>query len=146
MRNTDHSDRRSDGFLFEPGHWVGQSGSDKEYSMQTILSLPATLLVGLAMLLQQGGTGASPATSPPLPPPFPSLPDINRRQTNTSKGPQRKIDAAKAREHASELAKLAQSIPPDIDKATKGQLSQDLLARLKQIEKLSKQLRHEIAP
>jgi hypothetical protein len=50
------------------------------------------------------------------------------------------------KQQADELAKLAQSIPPDVDKVTKGQLPQDLAARLKQIEKLSKQLRREVAP
>lgn len=42
---------------------------------------------------------------------------------------------------AHELARLAQSIPVDIQKANRGLLSKDLAQRLKQIEKLSKRLR-----
>jgi gas vesicle protein len=56
------------------------------------------------------------------------------------------LNAAKLKEEANQLSKLAQSIPSDVDKAAKGQLAQDLAARLKQIEKLSKQLRREISP
>jgi len=55
------------------------------------------------------------------------------------------MKAAKLKEEADQLAKLAQSIPADVDKAAKGQVAQDLAARLKQIEKLSKQLRREIS-
>jgi hypothetical protein len=51
----------------------------------------------------------------------------------------------KLKEEADQLAKLAQSIPADVDKAAKGQVAQDLAARSKQIEKLSKQLRHDIS-
>jgi len=60
--------------------------------------------------------------------------------------PPPRVDVAKLHNDAAQLAKLAQSIPPDVDKATKGQLAQDLAARLKQIEKLSKQLRRELSP
>ena len=106
---------------------------------------PKTLLLAL-MLLQQGGTPTLPGTFPPQQQPKPSLPDITGPPTVTRKEPRLKINAAKAREEANELAKLAESIPPDVNKATSGQLPQDLLTRLKQIEKLSKQLRREIAP
>jgi len=56
------------------------------------------------------------------------------------------LDAAKLKEEADQLSKLAQSIPAEVAMAAKGQLPQDLAARLKQIEKLSKQLRREISP
>jgi len=114
--------------------------------MQISVLLPKGLFLALMMLLQQGGSPTIPGTFPPPQPSRPSLPDINGPPTVTRKEPQPRINAAKAKEEATELAKLAQSIPPDVDKATKGQLAQDLLPRLKQIEKLSKQLRREIAP
>lgn len=55
------------------------------------------------------------------------------------------VSPAKLKEQADEIAKLAQSVPPDVAKVTGGQLPKDLVSRLKQIEKLSKQLRSEIA-
>jgi hypothetical protein len=57
--------------------------------------------------------------------------------------PQR-VDFTKARENASELASLAQSVPTDVDQTTKGILPKDLSAKLKRIEKLAKQLRSQI--
>ncbi len=50
------------------------------------------------------------------------------------------------RTRAQVLQKLADSIPPDIDQAIGGKLAKDLPARLKQIEKLSKQLRQQLSP
>jgi hypothetical protein len=55
------------------------------------------------------------------------------------------LNAAKVKQEADQLAKLVQTIPADVDKVTKGQIAQDLPARLKQIEKLSKDLRREIS-
>ena len=55
------------------------------------------------------------------------------------------LDSEKVKQQADELAKLAQSIPPDVSKVTAGQLPKDLIARLKQIEKLSKDLRNQIS-
>ena len=114
--------------------------------MQAVVLFPETLFLVLVMLLQQGGTQTLPGTFPPPQQSRPRLPDITGPPTVTRKEPRPKIDAAKVKEQANELSKLAQSIPPDIEKVTKGQLPQDLLARLKQIEKLSKQLRREVAP
>lgn len=55
-------------------------------------------------------------------------------------------DPAKLKSEAEELNKLAASIPADMDRASKGLLANDLIARLKRIEKLSKKLRTEISP
>jgi len=54
------------------------------------------------------------------------------------------FDAAALRRDAEDLAKLAASVPPDIQNAGKGLLSKDLIQKLKQIEKLSKHLRSEL--
>jgi hypothetical protein len=47
---------------------------------------------------------------------------------------------------ANELAKLAESIPPDVEQADRGILPKDLTERLKKIEKLSRRLRNELTP
>jgi len=47
---------------------------------------------------------------------------------------------------ADELARLAGSIPADIEKVHRGLLPVDLKEKLKQIEKLSKRLRNGVAP
>jgi hypothetical protein len=52
---------------------------------------------------------------------------------------------AKLRHDADELAYLAQSIPTDVDKTTKGLLPQDLAKKLKRIQELSKELRTNIS-
>lgn len=65
-----------------------------------------------------------------------SVPPPARQRQNT--------DVAKLREDASELASLAQSIPPAVDQTTKGMLPKDLDQKLKRIEKLAKQLRSQI--
>jgi len=56
------------------------------------------------------------------------------------------VDPAKLQHDADELSNLAQSIPPDIAKVTQGMLPKDVIEKLKQIEKLSKRLRNELAP
>jgi len=56
-----------------------------------------------------------------------------------------RIDPAKLKRDADELASLAQTIPPGIEQTTKGVLPKDLVDRLKRIEKLAKQLRSQIS-
>jgi cell division septal protein FtsQ len=114
--------------------------------MQAAIFLPRTFFLALFMLLQQGGNPTIQGTFPPPQPARPSLPNVDGPPTVVRGEPQPRINPAKVKEEANQLAKLAQSIPPDVDKATKGQLPQDLVTRLKQIEKLSKQLRRDISP
>jgi hypothetical protein len=60
-------------------------------------------------------------------------------------GPQPKnIDPAKIHDEANELARLAASVPNDVDQITQGKLPKDFGDKLKRIEKLSKNLRGEI--
>jgi predicted PurR-regulated permease PerM len=47
-------------------------------------------------------------------------------------------------QYADELAQLAQSIPPDVERANRGILPKDLTEKLKKIEKLSKRLRSQL--
>jgi hypothetical protein len=56
------------------------------------------------------------------------------------------VAAAKLEQEAEELSKLAQSIPPDVQSVAKGMFPKDIVQKLKQIEKLSKHLRGELAP
>ncbi|HYL09944.1 MAG TPA: hypothetical protein VEU31_04345 [Candidatus Acidoferrales bacterium] len=54
-------------------------------------------------------------------------------------------ELAQLRQEAAELARLAQGVPQQIDHAAQGQLPKDLSGNLKQIEKLAKRLRSELA-
>ena len=60
--------------------------------------------------------------------------------------PQARLDLAKLRQEADELARLAQTIPVDVSSIQQGLLPKDISEKLKQIEKLSKHLRSEIRP
>jgi hypothetical protein len=55
-----------------------------------------------------------------------------------------RVDPKQMKQQAAQLAKLAQSISPDIHKVSKGEMPKELIKNLKQIEKLSKQLRREL--
>jgi hypothetical protein len=57
----------------------------------------------------------------------------------------RPVDPAQLERDAKELASLAQLIPSEVHQVGNGRLPKDLDAQLKRIEKLSKQLRHEIS-
>jgi hypothetical protein len=106
-----------------------------------------TLVVPLALPAGQSHSSIPtiPATFPPKEPDEPHL-QIDQPPTVVHSDRHVAINAAQVKQEADELSKLAQSIPADVDKMTKEQLPQDLAARLKQIEKLSKQLRREVAP
>lgn len=58
--------------------------------------------------------------------------------------PERGINPAAMQSEAQQLAELAASVPPGIQKANRGLLQKDLIQRLKQIEKLSKHLRSQL--
>jgi len=58
---------------------------------------------------------------------------------------QRRIDIRQVRQQADELAKLASGVPRDVSHLQEGLLAKDLSNNLKRIEKISKQLRQELA-
>jgi hypothetical protein len=60
--------------------------------------------------------------------------------------PQPSVSFAKVKSDADELVILSQSIHSGIDDVGKGMLPKDLIEKLKQMEKLSKRLRNELAP
>ena len=74
-----------------------------------------------------------------------SLP-IDRPSVVTKSNNQPRTDPAQLVRDAQELSKLGDAIPSLVEQANKGVLSKDLNERLKRIEKLSKQLRRELAP
>jgi hypothetical protein len=59
---------------------------------------------------------------------------------------QSSVDFAKVKSDADELVILSQSVHSGIDDVGKGMLPKDLIEKLKQMEKLSKRLRNELAP
>lgn len=85
-------------------------------------------------------------TSAPIPQttnPMPSMPPFAVSQ----KPPQpSRVNPAELQQKAKELLDLSQSVQPDIQALSRGLLAKNLADRLKRIEKLSKQLRNEIAP
>ena len=56
------------------------------------------------------------------------------------------VDLARLGQEANDLARIAQTIPPDVANIRKGMLPKDVIEKLKQIEKLSKHLRNELNP
>ena len=76
-----------------------------------------------------------------VPPPAQGTPPVF--QPNPAR---RRADPARMKQEAEELAKLAQQVPSQVDGANAGRLPKDLSEQLKRIEKLSKNLRHELSP
>ncbi|MGB7600237.1 MAG: hypothetical protein WBM24_08030 [Candidatus Sulfotelmatobacter sp.] len=58
----------------------------------------------------------------------------------------RQLDPVRLQKDALALATTAGSIPADIESVRKGMLPKEIILKLKQIEKLSKQLRNELNP
>jgi len=56
------------------------------------------------------------------------------------------LDLVKLSQQADQLARIAQTIPPDVASIQEGKLPKDIIEKLKQIEKLSKRLRSQIQP
>ena len=56
------------------------------------------------------------------------------------------VDLVQVQREADALARTAQTIPVDVANVRKGMLPKDVIEKLKQIEKLSKQLRTQLNP
>jgi hypothetical protein len=78
-----------------------------------------------------------PTPPPPLDPQAPDKENSSATQ---------RIDMLQLQHDADELSRTAQTIPADIANIRKGMLPKDVVAKLKQIEKLSKHLRTELNP
>ena len=83
---------------------------------------------------------------PTYPSPPPPLNTDTKHPAPTPETVRRRIDPAKLQRDADDLARLAQSIPTDAASIRQGMLPKDMIQKLKQIEKLSKRLRGELAP
>ena len=57
-----------------------------------------------------------------------------------------RLDSAKLKEQADELALLSAGVPSDIATVSRGQIPKDLAGKLKRIEKLAKNLRNQLVP
>ena len=89
-------------------------------------------------------TLATPQTRNNYPTPPPPL---NQETTEKAPAPPTQhIDLARLQREAEDLARTAQTIPSDVASIRKGMLPKDVIEKLKQIEKLSKHLRGELAP
>jgi hypothetical protein len=99
------------------------------------------------VLFLVAASAAAPAQSAPI---RPGIRQADQAETQTERNlpppdnARTRIDLAKVSHEADELARLAQTIPPDIASIQKGMLPKDVLEKLKQIEKLSKRLRSEL--
>jgi hypothetical protein len=95
-----------------------------------------------------GGQNRTPLVPQTFPPPGQTSPNPtfpgDQPPTVVHGSHRQAFQAKQAEKQAQEMARLAQSVPPEINKVAQGQLPKDLLSRLKRIEKLSKQLRREM--
>lgn len=95
----------------------------------------------------------APPPGPPLPGDPPELrpkrleipPDF-QESPNESKPGRKTVDAVQAQKDAEELAALAKKVQGEVGQLSKNLLSKDLDKELKQIQKVAKRLRGEIAP
>ena len=77
-----------------------------------------------------------------LPPQMRHAQELQAQNESTDTRP---VDTQALAREADELATLAASVRPDIHNLSRGVLAKDQAAKLKQIEKLSKHLRSELA-
>jgi hypothetical protein len=82
---------------------------------------------------------------PGVPPPPASM-DPDSKTAPDQPKLQHRIDLVKLQHEADDLARTAQAIPSDVADVRRGTLPKDIIQKLKQIEKLSKQLRSELNP
>jgi hypothetical protein len=113
--------------------------------MNTFALWGCNFLLALVLVAPQHA-GSSPTIPAPFPAPespgsnFP----IDQPPVVVHGDRRQRVDPKRMKQQSAELAKLAQSVSPDIDKVSKGEMPKDLIKNLKQIEKLSKQLRREL--
>ena len=103
------------------------------------ISLPFVLLAASLLLAQ----------AKPIPP---GVRQADQVEAQTGKGTPAPVarraylDVAKLTQQADELARIAQTIPPDVASIQQGKLPKDVIEKLKRIEKLCKRLRSQINP
>jgi hypothetical protein len=105
-----------------------------------------TVLFAMACVLGTApGLRAQVAEPPPLrPQPIHMPPDFQGKPLDVEPHPPA-FDASKAQKRAQELVKLADQVPDEIHQVSQNVLPNDLIPKLKRIEKLAKQLRKQVA-
>ncbi len=104
------------------------------------MSTSRFLTLALSLCLLAAGAGAPQKRFPP------GVLDERRAPTEPPARPRRvSADPAELKRDADELARLAESVPADVESAAKGLLPKDLNEKLKRIEKLAKHLRSALA-
>ncbi len=100
-----------------------------------LLIVTAVFLLSSAAVPQTGHFPTPPQSMDPDQQPKEHAPSLTRH-----------VDLVQLQREADELSRTAQTIPSDVGSLRQGMLPKDVIAKLKQIEKLSKHLRSELAP
>jgi hypothetical protein len=103
----------------------------------TLLTMMMALLLCVATAKPQTGNHHFPTPPEPL---------DQKGEKQSSPNLTRHIDFTEIQREADDLARTAQTIPPDVASVRRGMLPKDTIEKLKQIEKLSKRLRTELNP
>ena len=109
------------------------------------------------LLAAPQSSAAHPPDAPPAGQPMPGQPveyhpkpphppEDFQQGPDSAQARRRKVDAAQAQKDAQELTELARDVQGEVGELSKAVLSKDLDRELKQIQKLAKRLRREIAP
>ena len=102
--------------------------------------LPLFLLLLASTIWPQRVPQSLPSSPPPVSAsPVPIIPP-------TAAGTRTSFDPAHLRQQAQQLLQLSQEIQPEIESVNHGVLPKETIAKLKQIEKLSKSLRSQLTP
>jgi hypothetical protein len=105
-------------------------------------TLPPLFLVLIVLALSIRPASPQTRSTFPTPPEGQNHDMVEKPPATTT----RHLDFEKLQNEADELARTAQTIPADVASVRKGMLPKDAVEKLKQIEKLSKRLRSELAP
>jgi hypothetical protein len=103
------------------------------------------VVLSIAVLGFALSTGAQ-QTRGKMPTPPESMNGNDANAPQDSPNLQRRLDLAELQREADDLAKTAKTIPSDVASVRKGMMPKDVILKLKQIEKLSKQLRTKLNP
>jgi hypothetical protein len=123
----------------------------QEYNLSKLplpLRRPAVKLLACALLAVVVPSSAI-AQGTPIPP---GIRQADRAEEQAQRDmppptpPHAHVDLIKLRQDADDLARLAQTIPADVASVQRGILPKEMLDKLKQIEKLSKNIRSSLKP
>jgi aconitase A len=117
------------------------------YALKRKLALAAVFVVFAAAMAGDAAPQLRHTPSPPPPPPQPvrasSIQDPKDALSSKQKRSLRKDRFNQMKEHADELAGLANSLHEDLENSNENVLSLDIIEKAKKIEKLAKKIREE---